>query len=35
MSAVGFVSPFPQEVSGTVNRGIWTNELVSERVLDV
>ena len=31
MFAVGFVSPFPQEVSGAFNRGISTNELVSEK----
>ena len=31
MFVVGFVSPFPQEVSGTVNRDIWNDELVSEK----
>ena len=31
MFAIGFFSPFPQEVSGTVNRGIWNNVFVSEK----
>ena len=29
--AVGFVSSFPQEASGTVNRAIWTDEPVSDK----
>ena len=29
--AVGFVSSFPQEESGTVNRSIWTDALVSDK----
>ena len=31
MFVVGPVPPFPQEVNETVNRGIWNDELVSEK----